>query len=91
MQNLSEYLSIVFASLDPTAWERYRQAYIKTANVFVSLQAYDRCPIQCFVGYYLLINILTTIHWDTKDPPDGWVAIVTTLRGLVCNSCISRL
>jgi hypothetical protein len=39
------------------------------------MQTYDCCLTQCFVGYYLLINILTTIHRDTKNPPDGWVAI----------------
>ena len=43
---------------------------------FKPLQIIDRCPIQCFVGYYLLVNMLTMLHRDVLDPPDGWVAMV---------------
>jgi hypothetical protein len=82
MTELSEYISMTFASIDPDSWERYRQAYIKTSEHprIRSLQVFDKSPIQCFIGYYLLINTLTTIHPDIKDPPDGWLAMVVLGR-----------
>jgi hypothetical protein len=32
--------------------------------------------MQCFVGYYILINMVTGIHRDIKDLLRGWVAMV---------------
>jgi hypothetical protein len=76
IKDLSERISLMLASIDPDSWDRYRQTYIETSERFDSLKVFDKCPIQCFVGYYLFINIMTTIHRGGKDPPDGWVAMV---------------
>jgi hypothetical protein len=32
--------------------------------------------IHCFVGFHLVINMLTTIHRDVMEPPDGWVGML---------------
>jgi hypothetical protein len=32
--------------------------------------------LHCFVGFHLVINMLTTIHRDVKEPPDGWVGML---------------
>ena len=76
LRQLSEFISIVFAGIDAQSWDKYRTAYIQASKLFTPLQIIDRCPIQCFVGYYLLVNMLTTLHRDVLDPPDGWVAMV---------------
>jgi hypothetical protein len=76
MKDLSERISLTFASIDPDSWDKYRTGYINTSNRFDSLKVFDKCPIQCFVGYCLLINIWTTIRRDINDPPDGWVAML---------------
>jgi hypothetical protein len=62
----------------PPGLDIVKHTYIKTSKLeqFTTLKVFDKCPIQCFLGYYILINILTTIHRDVKDPPDGWVAMV---------------
>ena len=73
---LSEYISLVFAGIDPVAWKKYRTAYLKSTELFPILKTLDTSSVQCYVGYYLLVNILTTCHQDLKDPPDGWVAMV---------------
>ena len=48
---------------------KYHTAYVQASNLFTPLQIIDRCPIQCFVG--LLVKMLTTLHRDVLDPPDG--------------------
>ena len=67
----------MFAGIDSNAWKQYRQLYegITGPNHFSTIRSLDR-PLQCFVGYYLVINLITTVHQDMKDPPDGWVAMV---------------
>ena len=76
LRQLSELISIVFAGIDAKSWNEYRTAYVQASELFKPLQIIDHCPIQCFVGYYLLVNMLTTLHRDVLDPPDGWVAMV---------------
>jgi hypothetical protein len=76
LRQLSEFISIVFAGIDAQSWDKYRTAYVQASELFIPLQVIDRCPIQCFVGYYLLVNMLTTLHRDVLDPPDGWVAMI---------------
>ena len=49
----------VFAGIDAKSWNEYRTAYVQASELFKPLQIIDRCPIQCFVGYYLLVNMLT--------------------------------
>ena len=68
IRELSEQISIIFAALDPATWQRYRQVYFQTAEVF-PLEMMDHSPVSCFVAYYLLVNLLTTLHYDSKDPP----------------------
>ena len=52
--------------------------YVKLASLeqFSYLRDWDPTNIQCFVGHYILYNILTTIHRDLKDPKSGWVGMV---------------
>ena len=76
IQKLSEFISIVFAGIGASSWKKYRTAFIKASEIFTPLQVIDHYPIQCFVGYYLLVNMLTTLHRDGLDPPDGWVAMI---------------
>jgi len=42
MKDLSERISLMFASIDPDTWDRYRRAYIETANRFDSLKVFDK-------------------------------------------------
>ena len=74
IHRLSEFISTVFAGIDPPAWAKYRETYVRAQDDYPLLRSLDP-PLQCFVGYYLLVNVLTTIHRDVKDPPDGWVAM----------------
>jgi hypothetical protein len=76
MQNVANWISILFAAIDPPIWRRYREVYKLAAAKFPLLQECDPNHIQCFVGQYLLINMLTTPHYDVKDPPKGWVAMI---------------
>lgn len=76
MQNIADWVSILFAAIDPPTWRRYREVYQLSAAEFPLLQECDRNDIQCFIGQYLVINMLTTPHYDVKDPPKGWVAMV---------------
>jgi hypothetical protein len=90
IQELSEHISLIFAALDPAAWQRYRQTYLGLSEVY-PLRSMDHSSVQCFVGYYLLFNMLTTYHYDNKDPPDGWVVMVVlgTFKG--ANLCFPEI
>jgi hypothetical protein len=90
IKDLSEYLSLIFAALDPVRWQRYRQAYLGLSDVY-PLRAMDGSRIQCFVGYYLLFNMLTTYHYDRKDPPDGWAAMVVLGKFNGANLCFPEI
>ena len=53
---------------------RYDQiAHLSTSCDYSFLKQNDRDPLQCFVGYFILINIITAPHFDSNDIPDGWV------------------
>jgi len=74
--DLAERVSVVFAAVDPPMWHRYCEVYTLARSHFRLLRECDPAKTHCFVGHYLLINILTTPHWDLKKPPRGWVAMV---------------
>jgi hypothetical protein len=76
MIDVADTISIMFAAVDPYTWRRYRDVYVRMASKFRLVEECDPNRIQCFVGHYTLINMLTTPHWDTKDPPRGWVAML---------------
>jgi hypothetical protein len=75
VQNVATWVSILFAAIDPPTWRRYRETYQLAVSHDPVLQNCDHSPGQCFVGHYLVINMLTTPHYDTTDPPTGWVAM----------------
>jgi hypothetical protein len=72
MIDVADTISIMFAAVDPYTWRRYRDVYVRMASEFRLVKECDPNRIQCFVGHYTLINMLTTPHWDTKDPPRVW-------------------
>jgi hypothetical protein len=77
VNDLSEFVSILFAATDPESWRKYRDAYLRFVNDHVPLlKAIDTNGMQCFLTYCVLVNMSTGIHRDLKDPPDGWVAMV---------------
>ena len=75
-------MSLLFASIDPAAWKQYRDAYVAMAEQFELLRECNMDSrtgvkhLHCFVGFHLVINMLTTIHRDVKEPPDGWVGML---------------
>ena len=75
VQDLATSVSILFAAIDPPTWRRYREVYQLAVSQDQILQDCDRGHGHCFVGHYLVINMLTTPHYDTTDPPTGWVAM----------------
>lgn len=76
MEDLATWISILFATIDPPTWRRYREVYRLTASHIPVLRECDPHQNHCFVSHYLLINILTTPHYNVTDPPKGWVAMV---------------
>ena len=100
IRELSDHIS-VSASIDPKSWRDYRNAYIRMSDMFHLLKECNTDPlarsikkvehIHCFVGLYLLVNILTTIHRDVKDPPDGWVAMLVLGNFSRGNLCVPDL
>jgi hypothetical protein len=101
IRQLSDHISIIFASIDPKSWREYRDAYIRMSDMFPLLNECNTDPlaksiktgqhIHCFVGLHLLVNILTTIHRDVKDPPEGWVAMLVFGNFKRGNLCIPDL
>lgn len=75
LENLSFFVSQLFAAIDPEVYARYRIVYLNVIRTYSIISYLDPNPLQCFVGYYILINMLTEIHIDVNDPPDGWVAM----------------
>ena len=97
IRELSDHMSVLFASMDPVSWRKYWDAYIAMADQFILLNecnmdlAQKKNHIHCFVGFYLVINILTTIHRDVQDPPDGWVGMLVFGDYRGGNRCIPDL
>lgn len=73
---LSEQLSLAFHALDPAKWRSYRHAYDIVVETKVKVRALDKCKIQAFLGVFILVDLFTHPHYDLKDPPDGWTAMV---------------
>jgi hypothetical protein len=76
MTRLCTFICGLFMAIDPTAYAKYRTNYVEASKQFPLLADIDKSPINCFVGYYILVNVLTFLHCDTKEPPDGWVIMV---------------
>jgi hypothetical protein len=76
--DIAEKVSCLFAAVDPDSWREYREVYVKMGSYkkYSYLRDWDPTNIQCFIGHYLLFNILTTIHRDLKDPKSGWAAML---------------
>jgi len=75
VQNLATCVSLLFASIDPYTWSKYREVYRLAASHIPLLKDLDPEDCHCFVGHYLVINMFTTPHYDITDPPKGWVAM----------------
>ena len=67
LQELLEFILVVFVGIDPAKWKDYRARYVETMMMYPLLKLLDHSPIQCYVEYYLLINILTMLHRDVQD------------------------
>jgi len=78
IMEMSEFLSIVFAGVDPPKWRAYRDVYNEVASHpnFSILNIWNPNKLQAFVGHYILINMLTTLHCDTNDLEDGWAVMI---------------
>lgn len=76
ISRLSAFVSTLFAAIDPKAYREYRDAYVQMARDLPVLQNLDSGnPMQCFAGYYLVLNLQTLLHRDCMDPRNGWVAM----------------
>jgi hypothetical protein len=73
---LSGLLSSALAAIDRHRWDEQR-GYITAAKMeYGVLDAADKCPSQCFVGIFVLVNLFTGEHIDTNDVANGWAAMV---------------
>jgi hypothetical protein len=73
---LSTFVSTLFAAIDSKAYKKYREAYVWMARDLPVLQNLDSGnPMQCFAGYYIVLNLQTLLHRDCMDPRNGWVAM----------------
>ena len=66
VQNVATWVSILFTAIDPPTWRRYREAYQLGVSHDPVLQNCDHGPAHCFVGHYLVINMLTTPHYNLR-------------------------
>jgi hypothetical protein len=74
---LSNLVSTLFATIDPKAYAQYRKVYLKTMEDYIGIKNLDSGnPMQCFLGYYCILNLDTALHRDVMDPRNGWVAMV---------------
>jgi hypothetical protein len=75
-------MSLLFASIDPISWTKYRDAYLqmeKNVEMLEECNMHSKTKekrLHCFVGFHLVVNIFTTIHRDVKELPDGWVGML---------------
>jgi hypothetical protein len=97
IRELSDLMSLLLASIDPPIWKKYRDAYIAMEDRFELLRECNMDSrtgtkhLHCFVGFHLVINMLTTIHRDVKEPPDGWVGMLVFGNYTRGNLCLSDL
>jgi hypothetical protein len=72
---LSSNLSSALAVIDPCMWDKQRGNVMAAKKEYGVLEAADKCPVQCFVGIFILVNLFTSEHIDTNDVSDGWAAM----------------
>jgi hypothetical protein len=76
ISRLSAFISTLYAAIDPKSYRQYRDAYIQMTTDLPVLENLDQGnPMQCFAGYYLVLNLQTLLHRDCLDPRNGWVAM----------------
>ena len=97
IRDLSDLMSLLFASIDPISWRKYRDTYIQMEEKVTLLKECNtdskskRKLIHCFVGFHLVINMLTIIHQDVKELPDGWVGMLVFGNYKNGHLCLSDL
>ena len=91
--DIADKISVLLAAVDPDTWKEYREVYVKMASyrMYSYLRDWDPSNIQCFVGHYILVNVLTTIHRDLKDPKEGWVAMLVLGNFAGGNLCLPEM
>jgi hypothetical protein len=72
---LLSFLSSALAVIDRCMWDEQRGYVMATKKEYGVLEAADKCPAQCFVGIFILVNLFTGEHIDTNDVVDGWAAM----------------
>jgi hypothetical protein len=72
---LSTILSLTLAAIDKPIFDELRGHVLAVKKEFGTLVGGDRCPVQCFVGIFVLVNVFTREHVDTDDMPDAWAAM----------------
>jgi hypothetical protein len=72
MINVADTISILFAAVDPYTWRKYRDVYVRMASEFRLVEECDPDRIQCFVGHYTLINMLTTPRFFFNTIGQAW-------------------
>jgi hypothetical protein len=97
IRDLSDLVSRLFASIDLVSWRKYRDAYIQMEKKITLLEECNmdsktkKKLLHCFVGFHLVINMLTTIHRDVKEPPYGWVGMLVFGNYKDGHLCLSDL
>jgi hypothetical protein len=72
---LSSNLSSALAVIDLRIWDKQRGNVMTAKKEYGVLEAADKCPFQCFVGIFVLVNLFTGEYIDTNDVLDGWAAM----------------
>jgi hypothetical protein len=75
-ENLVRTLSVVLCALDENKWKEFRTKVELTKKVDPLWAIEQRCGIQCFVSLFILCNVFSGPHFDVRDVPDGWAAMV---------------
>lgn len=91
--DIADKISVLFAAVDPDTWKEYREVYVKMAScrMYSYLRDWDPSNIHCFVGHYILINVLTTLHQDLMAPKTGWVAMLVLGNFTEGNLCFPEM
>ena len=75
-ESLVRTLSIVLCALDEKKWKQVRTRVEQTKKLDPLWALEQRCGIQCFVSLFILCNVFSGPHFDVRDVPDGWAAMV---------------
>jgi hypothetical protein len=73
---LSTIISMALAVIDKPIWDKLRGHVMAAKKEYGTLEGGDQCPIQCFVGVFVLVNLFTREHVDANDIPEAWAAMV---------------